>query len=198
LKKFARFIGIDDGYFVRNVHKKTKLIGAITKHTILDGVLSREITIDGDDVSEKIIDMIKNSNHYYQIRGIILYGITFAGFNIADVELIYKNLGLPIIIVMERPPKDIFYKAIEKYKPNGIELIKKAGPIYKTKTPFGYTYYQVYGIDKDTASNIINNLAIVSKIPEPARVAHMIARGVTKGDSSKPRAGGDSNPGPAG
>jgi len=186
-KREIRIIGIDDGFFIKHKHRKTILVGAIMRGAHqLDGVLSTRITIDGWDVTDKIIKMIKKSSHYYQLRIIMLNGVTFAGFNVVDLEKLYKTLELPIIVVIRKKPDlSEFKKALMhlddwKDRWNLIEKLEEPKPV---DTKYGTTYYQKIGISDDDAKDIIKRTAINSRIPEPVRVAHLIAMGVTKGYS---------------
>jgi len=61
----------------------------------LDGVLRTEVTIDGTDSTEKIAEMVCRSK-YKDIRVIMLDGLGFAGFNLVDIDELFKN----------RPPSD--------------------------------------------------------------------------------------------
>ena len=75
--------GIDDEGFNRN-HNNNKPIsvyGVIMKGSAyVDGILKTEIKRDDFDCTNKLIRMIKESNHYKQIRIIFLEGITIGGF----------------------------------------------------------------------------------------------------------------------
>ncbi|HIP90230.1 MAG TPA: DUF99 family protein [Candidatus Nanopusillus sp.] len=186
-KREIRVIGIDDGFFIKHKHRKTILVGVIMRGAYqLDGVLSIKITVDGLDVTNNIIKMIMRSTHYYQLRIIMLNGVTFAGFNIVDLEKLYNILGLPVIVVIRKKPNlPEFKKAIMhlddwKKRWKLIEKLEQPKPI---NTKYGVIYYQKVGISDDDAKNIIKRTAINSRIPEPVRVAHLIAMGVTKGYS---------------
>ena len=66
----------------------------------MDGVLRSDITKDGLDATDIISKMIKKSKHYGQIRVVMLDGITYAGFNVVDIEELYGETGIPVIVVM--------------------------------------------------------------------------------------------------
>lgn len=187
IKEEIRILGIDDGYFDRNKNKYDLIVGVIMRgYKQIDGVLSEYIEIDGDDVTDKIIKMIFKTKNYKQLRIVMTNGITFGGFNVLDIEKLYNNIKLPIIILIRKKPNmDNFLKALKKYKnfDEKFELIKKAGEIKSVKTKYGITYFQNIGINDDIARDIIIKTAKNSRIPEPVRVAHLIAMGVTKGYS---------------
>ncbi len=182
-KPEIRILGVDDGPFNKN-HEKTFLICTIFRGGLwLDGLLATKITVDGLDATQKLIEVINKSNHKEQLRVIMLDGITYAGFNVMDIEEIYKNTNLPVIVVMRDKPN---FKKIRKALFNNFKdaeirwrMIQKAGEIYKVAVrPAKYIYIQTKGIYLEDAINITRLSATRSLIPEPIRVAHIIARGV--------------------
>ena len=188
IKRETRILGIDDGYFKRNKDNETLLVGVVTRGYLrIDGVLSEYISVDGSDATEKMIDMITKSGHYNQIRIIITNGITFAGFNMFDPEALYSSVEIPIIIVVRKKPNiDKFLNTISKiYGKNDwrIKILEKLELPKPVKTKYGIVYYQKWGISDEKATNIIRFLAKYSRIPEPVRIAHLIAMGVTLGYS---------------
>ncbi len=184
MKKYVRFLGIDDSHFERKKQKCAKLIGAIVrKNDLLEGILIKEIAIDGLDASEKIIEMVKESKYKDQIKTIFLNGITFAGFNIVDVEFLFKNLKMPIIIFIRKYPNfnkifDALKKHFKDYEKR-IEIIKKAGNVYKILN----AYYQFFGIDLENAKKLIKESIKVGNVPECIRIAHLIASALEIGES---------------
>ncbi|MHA1253954.1 MAG: endonuclease dU [Candidatus Helarchaeota archaeon] len=74
------------------------------KEEIRAMVVQTKIEVDGFDATEKIGKMIINSNHYGQIRVIMLYGITFGGFNVCDTDELSKLTNRPIIVIIEHKP----------------------------------------------------------------------------------------------
>ncbi len=183
MKKYVRFLGIDDSYFERK-KENCKLVGVITRgNELLEGVLIREIKVDGLDSTEKIIDMVKNSKYFEQIKVIFLSGITFAGFNIVSVKNIYENLKIPVIVFMRKYPNfDKIYDALKKYFKDWkkrIELIEQAGKIYE----FMNAYYQICGIDFEKAKKVIKESIKVGNVPECLRIAHLIASSLELGES---------------
>lgn len=58
-------------------------------------------------------------------------------------------------------------------------LIEAAGPV----EPVGELYVQRAGISLADAASLIKGPQLHSRVPEPLRVAHLIAGGVTRGES---------------
>jgi hypothetical protein len=60
-----------------------------------------------------------------------------------------------------------------------LKIIEKAGPVRKV----GKIHIQHIGIDFDKAKEILKITCTRSYIPEPIRIAHIIAGGITDGES---------------
>ncbi len=186
IKREIRILGIDDSALL---NEKVMIIGTIFRGgEWMDGVLRSYITKDGLDATDVICSMITRSKHYGQIRTVMLDGITYAGFNVVDIEKIYRKTGIPVIVVMRSQPDFEKIKSALKYFPDGEErwaIIERAGKIEKVLgvKERGSIYIQRTGISLESVTKIIRLTSIRSNIPEPLRVAHLIATGVVLGES---------------
>ncbi len=178
-------VGFDDAKFeLHSTTRTTQLIGVICQGTRLVKVIRSEIEIDGDDASEKLIELVKQNEKHVQY--LLLHSITFGGFNIVDLEKIYDETKKPIIAVTEREvdldgvkkalynkfPKSVYYRKLQ--------FIIRAGNLYKTeiKTAGGFSkvYFHVIGIEVNEAQSLLQKTCIDSKLPECIRMAHLIGR----------------------
>lgn len=186
IKREIRILGIDDSALI---NEKVMIVGAVFRGgDWMDGVLRSDITKDGLDATDVICRMILRSKHYGQIRAVMLDGITYAGFNVVDIEKIYRETGIPVIVVMRSKPDFEKIKSALKYFPDGEErwtIIERAGEIEKVagERGKGSIYIQRAGISLESVSKIIRLTSIRSNIPEPLRVAHLIATGIILGES---------------
>ncbi len=183
MKREVRVMGIDDAPFdKRDKGRKTFIVGTIYRGgDFLDGVVSIPVTIDGDDSTQQIIAMINRSKFKTQLQCIFLNGIAVAGFNVVDVHNVVKATGIPLVTVIRRQPDMMnIHKTLEKigYK-HKILLLAKAGPVQKV----GKIYIQAVGLSLAKAKEFLDLTCTHSLIPEPLRVAHIIAAGIVKGES---------------
>ena len=98
-----------------------------------------------------------------------------------DVQELSKKTGLPVIVVIRRNPdinniKKTFIKINKKEK---TKLLEKAGNVIQVDDIF----VQLTGIELEQAKKILKIVCTRSLIPEPIRLAHLIASGVTTGES---------------
>jgi len=197
-KPEIRILGFDDGAFDSTRRgKREKLtaknetvpvIGIIFRGgNFLDGALRTDITVDGLDSTDKLIELINSTRHKQQLRVIMIDGITLGGFNIVDIHKLHKRTGLPVIVVNRKMPDlqrvQKALKNFEDYKKRW-ELIKRAGKIRNCSLKEGKKiYYQSVGLDDEETEEILALSSTHSFIPEPLRVAHLIATAVVKGES---------------
>jgi endonuclease V-like protein UPF0215 family len=186
IKKEIRIIGIDDGYFEKFKAKKCLVVGVICRGAeFLDGLISFKVDVDGNDATEKIIKNINKSKHKAQLSLIMVNGIALAGFNVIDIEKINKETKLPIIVVTRKNPRIKLIKSVlEKIgMKNKIRLIEKAGKPKEFQINNSKIYFQFYGINEERVREILKLTIKHGNMPEPLRIAHIIASGITLGEN---------------
>jgi len=176
-------IGFDDATFeLKTGSDKTHLIGVLCQGIRIIKVVKSEIVIDGNDATENLIKLVKQNEN---IQYVFTHTITFAGFNIVDLEEIYLDTGKPIIAVTEKKVDlDSVIKALKKKFPsnyyNKIENIFNAGELYETDVNtaggFSKVYFHSKGLKIAEVETILNKINIDSKLPECVRLAHLIGR----------------------
>jgi len=183
IKPEIRIIGWDDTRHVKE-SKHIILIGAIYRGAnYIDGMLSTIVTKDGTDSTEKISQSIRKSRHYDQLSVIMTDGITFGGFNIVDLKKLNKLTKLPVIAIQrKKPDMKKFMAAIKKVFPDWkerISIVKRTGNVNQYRDKGIVVYYQYAGMNKDECEKILELTCIHGNIPEPIRVAHLIASGLS-------------------
>ena len=155
----------------------------------LEGVVRTHIKKDGLDATERLIEMVIKSKHFGQIRIVMLNGITMGGFNVVDMEALNEATGIPVISVIRRmPDMKSIRSALENLTDPGhrYAVILKAGKAVEIPMDRGEPIFIQYrGVDEESAVSIVRSSATHSRIPEPIRVAHLIATGIVLGESSR-------------
>lgn len=186
IKAEIRIAGIDDAPFDKFSDKKCLVVATIFRGgNYMDGLLSTYVKVDGEDATEKISRLIKKTRHYGQLNCVMLNGISMAGFNVIDIKEFNKKTGLPVIVIIRKMPDFAeIKKALSKAKAETkMSLIRKAGRIFKIGLNKKKIFIQAAGISPRKASEIVKATAIHSLIPEPIRIAHIIASGIKNGES---------------
>jgi len=186
--RLLRLVGVEDGSF-RPFNRRTLgtcLLCAVEMFgPKIEKVKVSPITVDGLDATSRLSEMLQDMN----FDAILLGGITFAGFNIINVQQILKEYSRPIIIfIRDRPDNRAVREALEKHFDDWRErwdIIKSLGPVHSTRTrpdepPI---YFEVLGASSQWAEEVLRLSAMLCRIPEPVRVARLIARALTlRGD----------------
>lgn len=183
IKDQLRILGVDDARFKRGRDKWTRLVGVVHRGgQWIEGCLQAPIQVDGDDVTPQLTKMVKESNHYEQLRVIMTRDTIFAGTNILDLPLLAEDTGLPVIAISDSEPKmERVKRALQHYCPktwgDKLAVLERCGPIQKVESQHGRTpvFLQWAGIPYERAVEVVRMAATRSRIPEPVRVAHIIA-----------------------
>jgi hypothetical protein len=185
VKPEIRVLGIDDGPFTP--HKGyAPVVGVVFRGGYwLDGVLSTKVKVDGFDATDKIATMMVESPHYRQVRIMMLEGVTFGGFNVVDIKELNALTELPVIVVTRNKPDFREIHAAVKKLPNSTErwaAVQNAGQVFEvhTRSLDEKVYMEISGIRESDARRILQLTSTRSSIPEPLRVAHLVASGTSQ------------------
>jgi len=114
----------------------------------------------------------------------MLNGITLAGFNIVDIKELNEKTALPVIaVVSKKPDLNRVHAALKNLalSEERWKAIINAGEIFPVITRVGKQpiYVEAMGISKELVTEILRLTSTRSKIPEPLRVAHLVASGIS-------------------
>jgi endonuclease V-like protein UPF0215 family len=185
VKPEIRVLGVDDSPFVFRSKTQTLVVGVVFRGgNWLDGVMSTHITVDGDDATSNICNMIKSSSHYRQLGVVMLNGLTLAGFNVVDIKAINVETNLPVLAVTDRKPDLLKVQSALENLPHGIEkwkIIANSGEIFSVVTKTGSLplYVETAGIEREQTVEVLRLTSNRSRLPEPLRVAHLVASGIS-------------------
>lgn len=182
-KPFNHVVGIDDAPFRREHRGNVRVVGAVFAGPRLEGVLSSKVRRDGANATRVVTAMIRDSRFAPQIQAVMLQGIAFAGFNVVDIHRLNRELALPVLVISRKSPDlDAIRDALLTKVPGGKrkwELIEKAGPMEAVAD----LWVQRAGLDEESARALLRQHARHGHLPEPLRTAHLIAGGITDGES---------------
>jgi endonuclease V-like protein UPF0215 family len=183
IKPEIRVLGVDDGKFIPHTEGSVIVVGVVFRGGCwLDGVIHTNISIDGFDATEQIASMINSSPHCKQLRLIMLNGITFAGFNVVNIKKLNFSTKLPVVALTgDKPNLDSIHEALNNLPKteDRWKTVLEAGQIHEITSMRKKVYAVLAGISLADAQKIIKLTATRSSFPEPLRVAHIIASGIT-------------------
>jgi hypothetical protein len=127
--------------------------------------------------------LVAESKFARQLQLVLLQGIALAGFNVVDVLALHDALGVPVLVVARRAPRLplIRHALLERVRGGRRKwaLIERLGAMEEVSG----VHVQRVGLSLDDAARVVRRLAVYGNIPEPLRTAHLIAGGITTGQS---------------
>jgi len=179
MKREIRILALDDAALSKK-SKNVPVIGLVYRGgSYPDGFLMFSVTKDGSDATKNFLNVLGKSIHRKQLQYILLKGITLAGFNYLDIEEIYKHIKIPVIVVMrKKPDMNRFLKAFRKINPKARKIVKSSGKIQKLIIKGKPLYIQKSGISQKEVKELLDITCLHADIPEPLRVASIIAEGL--------------------
>lgn len=182
-RTFSNVVGFDDSPFDLVHRGDVRVIGAVCARTRLDGVLATTVRRDGTNATDRLIEVVQTSRFADHIRAVLLQGIALAGFNVVDLERLSRELAVPVLVVVRKQPRmQLVKEALVERTPGGAEkwaLIEKQGPLERC----GALWVQRVGLTLREAADLLAATTSHGNIPEPLRLAHIIAGGVERGAS---------------
>jgi len=178
--------GVQDGSFEdfhrgrSSTRQYTTLCCATLKGEIIVGVNVDHILIDGLDSTKVLLNNLGKT----ETDAVILGGVTFGGFNVVDVEYVYKRGRIPVIVYSGYYPdmeatKNALRKHFSDWKIRW-ERYEKLGEIFKFDSGFfPPIFFEYFGCSKKLAEKILMEQSITCRIPEAVRVADIVAKGVS-------------------
>ena len=149
----------------------------------IDGFVFSTATVGGMDATEKIMEMHRTLERD-DINLLILNGCVISWYNVVDLHRLADETGLPLVCVTyEESP------GLEKYFtelfPEDWEYRVGIYRKNKARTPItlgtGYTVYvRFIDMSLEEAKGILNKFTSHGAVPEPLRVARLLARSVVK------------------
>jgi len=181
IKKGVKIIGIACSSFNREKEEIVPIVGVVYRgRELFEGALISSVTIDGEDATKNIIEMITRSSHHEQLKAIFTRGVTIAGFNYIDLEELAEKTNLPAISIVDHKPN---LKSIEEALTNLPNGQQRFSIIQKNGTPKAVlsnpteepVYVQAASVSFQEAEQLIKNATATGRMPEPLRVARILA-----------------------
>lgn len=188
-KSDVRYLGFDDAPFSFE-DETTRVVGVVTRGPgYVEGVLSRELRVDGADATNVLIDLVTNSRFFPLLRVVFLNGATVGGFNIVDLDALHAATRIPVVaLTRDEPDVAKVEAALRKHFVDALDrlaILSRQRPVAVQNGGF-QVWATVRGATLDEATPWIAAATIRGAIPEPIRLAHLIASGTTRGESSGP------------
>ncbi|MDH5438907.1 MAG: DUF99 family protein, partial [Candidatus Bathyarchaeota archaeon] len=139
------------------------------------------------DASDKLVAMLR----HWSFDAVMLAGVSFAGFNLVDPTMVFEEFGKPVVVISRTKPDNVAVKKalFQHFKDWRVRwsVFEKLGPVHQVISMVGEPplYVEVVGATADWATELVRASASCCRIPEPVRVARLIARGLTRKELQK-------------
>ena len=185
MKREIRILGIDDMPFTFE-DEYVGIVGVVMRgNHYIEGVLHTNIAVDGNDATEQLISLILSSKHAGQLRTIMTDGGALGGFNVVDGERLYEATGIPVMTVTaNKPNEELLIAALKQHFDDWETRWRTMHKGELHCVPLQYPLYvKRFGFKLGEATEIIQLSLLRGALPEPLRVAHLIATGIKTGES---------------
>jgi len=186
-KKGIRALGISES-FRKGISELSILAGVVMRaDMIIDGFTFSEVTVGGMDATQKIVEMYEALDRK-DINILLLNGCVISWYNVVDLNHLVDKIGLPLICVTYRDSNGLekfFKENFPEDWQRRIEVYKKNGPRSSLTLHTGHTVYARFlNINEEEASRLLNKLTFHGAVPEPLRIARLLARSLMRSSSA--------------
>lgn len=171
-------MGIAESF--RQGRKKSVLAGVVMRSDfVIDGVALGRTAVGGDDATSSIASLFRKFKRN-DVNLIMVSGAILSLYNIIDVDGLAQRTGLPVICLTYKETAGI-EDSIRRHFPSGsgpkLEAYRKLGRRTGVKLHTGHRIFVRWaGIGKGEAKRILEAFTLQGSIPEPVRVAKLLAR----------------------
>ncbi len=183
MRRLTNVLGVDDGPFAHDHRGDVPLVGVLASGTRIEGFVLGRARRDGRNGTRAIAELLERAGGADHVRAILLRGITVAGFNVVDLEGLAETTGRPVLVVLRKPPdREAVREALLRRVPGGAAkwALVEASPAIE---PLGGVYVQRVGMTAAEAERLLASTTGEGRVPEPLRVAHLVAGALVRGRS---------------
>jgi len=186
MKPNVRILGIDDAPF-RFGDAETEAVGVVVRApSYVEGVMMTHVAVDGRDATARLAAMIGRSRYRDNLALVLLDGAALGGFNVVDIAALHAETGVPVATVTrDEPDAAAIERALRARFPDADErlAVLRRQKISKVATAHKPIYVSAAGIGMRELAEAIKLCTVRGAIPEPIRIAHIVATAVKKGES---------------
>ena len=177
-KPGIRALGVAESF--RQGQERSVLAGVVMRSDfVIDGVALGRTAVGGDDATSSIASLLRRFRRN-DVNLILVSGAILSLYNIIDVDLLSKKTRLPVVCVTYKETAGI-EGSIRRHFPEDAE--RKLEAYWKLGRRVGltlHTGHRVYvrssGIEPSSVKAVLDLFTLQGSVPEPVRVAKLLAR----------------------
>jgi endonuclease V-like protein UPF0215 family len=130
--------------------------------------------------------MVRASRYRAGLAMVLIDGTAVGGFNVIDIDALHQAVGRPVVtITRKRPNMAAIETALRRRFDDWAErlaVIRRHG-VESTRAKGGTLWVTYVGADRAEVQEALSLTTVRGVLPEPLRVAHLIAAGIVRGES---------------
>jgi len=165
--------------------KFSVLAGVVMRRDlVIDGVAYGKTSVGGDDATSAIAALFRKFARN-DINLLLVSGAILSLYNVVDVDSLNEKVGVPVVCLTYKETAGIA-DSIRRHFPENAEAklaaYAKLGPRRRVRLKTGRSVYaRVAGTDLAEAKKILDVFTLQGSVPEPVRVARLLARSAQAG-----------------
>ena len=167
----------EGGFSPRARGSKTLLLGLVMRSFRIEAVELGWVTVDGLDATEVVLEVLSRLG---SVDLIVLGSVTCAGFNLIDIQRLFAESGVPVLVVLSRKPRPFAAESalIRHFNDwrDRVEILRRAGEPSEVWARGFRIPLIAYGVSLEEAASVVESLSVFGKHPEPLRAAKVLAR----------------------
>ena len=182
-KPGIRALGVAES--CRQGQRRSVLAGVVMRSEfVIDGVALGRTAVGGDDATSAIASLFTKFRRN-DVNLIMVSGAILSLYNIIDVDELARRTKLPVICLTYKETAGI-EDSIRRHFPDGAEpkllAYRKLGSRTGVSLHTGQrVFVRTAGIERDDARRVLDDFTLQGSVPEPVRVAKLLARAQLSG-----------------
>jgi endonuclease V-like protein UPF0215 family len=190
-KPGLRALGIAESY--RGRHDEgavSRLAGVVMRRDLrIDGFGTDEATVGGNNATGAVVRLVRSVGRD-DVRLVMLSGAVIAWFNVVDAAAVAEATGCAVVSVTYEASPGL-EEAIGRHFPGDAARLasyRRLGERAAVPLSTGATVWlRPFGLDLADAAALVDAFTLDGGVPEPLRVARLIARGLGRAGRSRAR-----------
>lgn len=176
-------LGIDDAPFTKWHDLIVPIVGVTMEGAaVVESVAITSFPVDGDEPTRFLAEWIDSLRIATSLQAVVLGGITIAGLGIVDLIGLAETLGRPVLAVTRRDPaaSEVRQALAAAHLEARLAIVARCPPAWQVTEGL---FVSAAGVTQEDAASLIRSTLGKARLPEPLRVAHLVARALVMGES---------------
>ncbi|MDG6920145.1 MAG: DUF99 family protein [Nitrososphaerota archaeon] len=177
-KPGIRALGVAESF--RQGQRRSVLAGVVMRSDfVIDGVAMGRTEVGGDDATRSIASLFRRFRRN-DINVILVSGAILSLYNVVDADGLSVRTRLPVVCLTYKETGGI-EGSIRRHFPEGaeakLEAYRRLGERVRVRLKTGHAVFvRTAGVDEGEAKAVLDAFTLQGSIPEPVRVAKLLAR----------------------